>query len=295
MKKLILPLMMALIIMLPMGAKSQSGVENYVSASGCVIYHAPVYYTGNDGYAFDFEADYDAEHLLNCTVMDADGDGHNWRLSPVGEGFGHNGSNGVLMSYSYNNATQTALSPNNYLVLPQIAITSSNKVLTFFACALDEANPSDHFGVAVSTSSNDNPSAFTMMQDWTMTPGSWHQYTVNLNSYVGQSVYIAIRHFNSADNFCLCVDDIVLNAGNLDPLTACNITSDGSVESVEPMGRYHFLNTDGFASGSNHSTTVQATYQSGASMQSQYSWTFRSGDEFLGSPTGLQAQVTAIR
>lgn len=289
MKKLILPLMMALIIMLPMGAKSQSGVENYVSASGCVIYHAPVYYTGNDGYAFDFEADYDAEHLLNCTVMDADGDGHNWRLSPVGEGFGHNGSNGVLMSYSYNNATQTALSPNNYLVLPQIAITSSNKVLTFFACALDEANPSDHFGVAVSTSSNDNPSAFTMMQDWTMTPGSWHQYTVNLNSYVGQSVYIAIRHFNSADNFCLCVDDIVLNAGNLDPLTACSITSDGSVESVEPMGRYHFLNTDGFASGSNHSTTVQATYQSGASMQSQYSWTFRSGEEFLGSPTGLQA------
>lgn len=290
MKKLFPPLMMALITLLSFGAKAQSGVENYVSASGCVVYHVPVYYTGADGYAFDFEADYDAEHILNCTVMDADGDGHNWRLSPYGEGFGHNGSNGVLMSYSYNNATQTALSPNNFLVLPQIAITSSNKVLTFFACALDEANPSDHFGVAVSTTVNNTASAFAMLQDWTMTSGSWHQYTVDLSSYVGQSVYIAIRHFNSANNFCLCVDDIVLNTGNLDPLTACSITSDGTVEAVDPIGRYHFLDTDGFAFGSNHNTTVQAAYQSGATMQSQYTWTFRSSDEFLGSPTGLQAQ-----
>ena len=132
MRKMILPsIMMALIMMLPFGAMSQSGIENYVSASGCVVYHAPVYHTGTDGYVFDFEADYDAEHLLECTVMDADGDGNNWSLSPVGEGFGHNGSNGMLMSYSYNNVTQTALSPNNFLVLPQITITANNKMLTF--------------------------------------------------------------------------------------------------------------------------------------------------------------------
>ena len=288
MKKMFLPLL-AMMILLPFVAISQTGVENYVSASGCVIYHAPAYYTGNDGYAFDFEADYDAGRLLNSTVIDADGDGHNWRLSPIGEGYGHNGSNGVIMSYSYNNSTHTALSPNNYLVLPQIAITSNNKMMTFFACALDEDYPADHFGVAVSTSSNTSSSSFVMLQEWTMTAGGWHQYTVNLSSYVGQDVYVAIRHFNSTDNYCLCVDDIVFNGGNMDPLTACSITSDGAVESVDPMGRYYFLDTDGFDNGSSHATTVTATYQSGASMQSQYSWTFRSGDEFVGSPTGLQA------
>ena len=280
---------MVLSVSLPLGAISQSGVENYVSASGCVIYHAPIYYTGAEGFAFDFEADYDAERLLNCTVIDADGDGHNWMLSPIGEGYGHNGSDGVLLSYSYNNGTQTALSPNNFLVLPQIAITNNNKVLTFFACALDESYPADHFGVAVSTTSNSTPSSFAMQQEWTMTAGGWHQYSVDLSSYVGQNVFIAIRHFNSTDNFCLCVDDIVLNAGNLDPLTACNITADGAVESVDPTGRYHFINTEGFANGSSHNTIVQAAYQSGATMQSQYTWTYRSADQFLGSPTGLQA------
>ena len=291
MKKIFLPFL-TLIALLPFGAKSQTGVENYVSASGCVIYHLPVYYTGSDGYAFDFEADYDAERLLNCTVIDADGDGQNWSLSPIGEGYGHNGSNGVLLSYSYNNTTQTALTPNNYLVLPRTAITSSNKVLTFFACALDENFPADHFGVAVSTTSNNDPSSFVLVQEWTMTAksGSWHQYSVDLNDYVGQNIYIAIRHFNCTDKFCLCVDDIVLNGGNMDPLAACNMTLDGSVESADPTGRYYFIDTDGFANGSSHSTTVQAVYQSGTSMQSQYSWTYRTGDEFLGSPTGLQAQ-----
>ncbi len=290
MRKMILPsIMMALIMMLPLGAMSQSGIENYVSASGCVVYHAPVYHTGTDGYVFDFEADYDAEHLLECTVMDADGDGNNWSLSPVGEGFGHNGSNGMLMSYSYNNVTQTALSPNNFLVLPQITITANNKMLTFFARALDDQYPADHFGVAVSTTSNNVPSAFAMLQEWTMTAGGWHQYSVNLSSYVGQNVYIAIRHFNSTDNFCLCVDDIVFNGGTMDPLASCSISSDGVAESVDPLGRYHFLNTEGFVNGSVHSTIVQAVYQSGVTMQSEYAWTFRDGDEFLGSPTGLQA------
>ncbi len=288
MKKIYLPLL-ALLLSLPFGAMSQSGVENYVSASGCVIYHAPVYHIGTDGYAFDFEADYEEGRLLGCTVMDADGDGHNWSLSPVGEGFGHNGSDGVLMSYSYNNVTQTALSPNNFLVLPQTAITANNKTLTFFACALDEQYPADHFGVAVSTTSNSVPSAFAMLQEWTMTAGGWHQYSVDLSSYVGQNVYLAIRHFNSTDNFCLCVDDIVLNDGNMDPLTACDITLDGVTESVNPTDRYHFFNTDGFANGSAHNTVVRAFYQSGSVMQSEYAWTFRNGDEFLGSPTGLQA------
>ncbi len=196
------------LLLAPFGAEAQQGVQNYVSASGYVIFNAPFYFTGDDGYAFDFEKDYVEGRLVDWTTIDADGDGYHWELSPIGEGYGEDGSNGVVMSYSYSNYSG-ALNPNNYLVSPQLAITANNHFVTFYASALDEDYPADHFGLAVSNTTA-TASAFTMLQEWTMTAkqGGWHEYTVDLNGYVGQEVYIAIRHFNSADNFCLCVDNI---------------------------------------------------------------------------------------
>ena len=43
------------LLLFALTAKAQSGVQNYVSASGYVIFNAPFYNTGTDGYAFDFE------------------------------------------------------------------------------------------------------------------------------------------------------------------------------------------------------------------------------------------------
>ena len=57
--------------------------------------------------------------------------------------------------------------------------------------------------------------------------GKWHHYTVDLSDYVSQDIYFAIRHFNSTDNFCLCVDDVVLAGQDLDALASCNIIFDG--------------------------------------------------------------------
>ena len=290
MRKQFLPfLAMTLMMVAPWNLKAQNGVENYVSASGLVLYHAPAYYVGSEGYAFDFEKDNDAGHLLNWNVIDADADGHNWMLGAIGEGYGHNGSNGVLLSYSYNYSAHVALNPNNYAVSPLLNITSNNKMMTFFACALDEDYPDEHFGVAVSTTSNTDPSAFTMLQEWTMTAkqGGWHQYAVDLSAYTGKQLYIAIRHFNSYDRFCLCVDDVVFNDGNLIPLSQCSIVLDGTVVEQHATGGVFPLNTTGFAENSVHHTLVKGEYQSGAIMEAEYEWTYRTSDEFLGSPTGL--------
>ena len=79
MRKHILPfLTMALLMTAPFGAKAQMDVENYVSASGYVIYHAPGKYSPNGGYFCDFEEDFEEGRILDWTLMDADGDGHNW-------------------------------------------------------------------------------------------------------------------------------------------------------------------------------------------------------------------------
>ena len=288
MKKNFVLLVLALLI--PFVAGAQQGVQNYVSASGYVILNAPFYNTDTDGYAFDFEADYDEGRLVHWTTIDADGDSYNWMVSPIGEGYGHNGSNGVMMSYSYSNYSG-ALNPDNYLVSPKLTITANNHYLTFYAAALDEAYPADHFGLAVSTTVGDTPTAFTLLQEWTMTAkqGGWHEYTVDLNSYVGQQVYIAFRHFNSADNFCLCLDDVFVGPQIKDPLMNCSIALDGTTVVNGFTGRHYLLNTNGFANGSSHTATVTATYQSGATLQKETAWTFRSADNFQGSPTGLHA------
>lgn len=288
MKKLTLLSLIA-ILSLAFNMKAQTGVQNYVSASGYVIFNAPFYNTGNDGYAFDFENDYVEGRLNGWKTIDADGDTYNWMLSPIGEGYGHHGSNGAVFSYSYSSYSG-ALNPNNYLVSPQLTITSNNHHVSFYACALDEEYPADHFGLAVSTTGT-NVADFTMIQEWTMTAkqGGWHEYSVDLNSYVGQDVYIAIRHFNSQDNFCLVVDDVFVGPQAKDPLTNCTITLDGTTVASNVTGTQYLLDTDGFANNSSHNTTITATYQSGATLSKSTDWIFRTGEDFQGSPTGLHA------
>lgn len=287
--KKVLFLATALLLMAPLGTKAQQGIQSYVSASGYMIFNAPFYNTGTDGYAFDFENDYVDGRLMNWATIDADGDTYNWTLSPIGEGYGHNGSDGVLMSYSYSNYSG-ALNPNNYLVSPKLAITANNHFVTFYAAALDEAYPADHFGLAVSTTGT-NATDFTMLQEWTMTAkqGGWHEYSVDLNNYVGQDVYIAIRHFNSQDNFCLCVDDFFVGSQAHDPLVSCSIALDGATVANNVTGTQYLLNTEGFANNSVHTATITAAYQSGATLTKSTDWTFRSPDNFQGSPTGLQS------
>lgn len=279
-----------LMLSLSLVSQAQQGVQNYVSASGYVIFNAPFNNTGVDGYSFDFENDYVEGRLVGWKNVDADGDGYTWTLSPLGEGYGHNGSNGVVMSYSYSNYSG-ALNPNNYLVTPLLTITSINHYASFYACALDEAYPSDHFGLAVSTTGT-NPSDFTMLQEWTMTSkqGGWHEYAVDLNSYVGQDVYLAIRHFNSPDHFCLCVDDIFVGPQEKDPLIDCSISLDGLIVANGITGTQYLFDTEGFVDGSAHNATVTASYQSGALLAKTVDWIYRSSDNFQGSPTGLHAE-----
>ena len=153
------------------------------------------------------------------TQIDADGDGYLWGI----EGYlAHNSSSCVSSASFINNVGP--LHPDNYLVSPRIALGG---VFSFWACAQDAAWPAEHFGVAVSTTTNNSASAFTTVQQWTLTAkegitdgskgtrdqGNWYQFTVNLSSYAGQTGYIAIRHFNCTDKFYLNVDDISYGFG----------------------------------------------------------------------------------
>ena len=157
---------------------------------------------------FDFEDG----TLQGWTTLDGDGDGHCWEPS-IG-GMGHN-SNGMVMAYSKDYATGEPLTPNEYLVSPRLVLSEDWPVIRFYACALDEIYPAEHFGVSISTTVNDDPLAFTLLSQWTIAAkdagnrqGNWYNYTVDLSAYTGQEVYVAIRHHYCSGQSAICVDDI---------------------------------------------------------------------------------------
>ena len=160
--------------------------------------------------------------------------GYGWQLvsDKIGTGYGHNASTDAVMSQSYDN-NYGVVYPDNYLVAPARIAAQNGAAISFYACAQDASYAAEHFGVAVSTG-NATAADFTTIQEWTMTAkgsannadeakseirgtraqGSWYQYTVDLSSYAGQQIWVAIRHFNCSDQFYLLVDDITLNDGS---------------------------------------------------------------------------------
>ena len=182
------------------------------------------------------------------TTIDADGDGHTWQM---GNSTGHNGSIGYAESESYINYVGP-LTPDNYLVSPQIALGGS---ISFWACAQDNSYAAEHFGVAVSTTGNTNASDFTTIQEWTMTAkgegiptdvtrsgnrtqGTWYEYTVDLSAYSGQMGYVAIRHFDCTDQFRINVDDIVIQQPGVYWISYSNVASPYALIGLTPGTMY---------------------------------------------------------
>jgi hypothetical protein len=243
-----------------------------------------------EGYQDSYNVRYrEAEHIENAilsenfengmsqwTLIDADGDRYNWRLASevIGTGYGHYGSDNCVLSQSY--YLNTVLYPDNYLVSPQLQLGGT---LAFYACAFDGNWAAEHFGVAVSTTGNTNPSDFTTIQEWTMTAkgegvktgeprggdraqGNWYRFTVDLSAYAGQTGYVALRHFNCYDQYYLEIDDIALGtpveAGSWTTVTATGNSIE--VYDLNPGTEYEWqvqgINCDGQGGNSEWSDMV---------------------------------------
>jgi len=183
------------------------------------------------GQFFDFED----SSMQGWTAIDGGSPaGYGWQVAStvMSTGYGHDASQDCMLSQSYSN-TVGVITPNNYLISPSKLNVSNGAAISFYACAQDANYAAEHFGVAVSTTGN-AAADFTTIQEWTMTAkgaqgrtaesefdirgtrdqGNWYQYTVDLSSYAGQQIWVAIRHFNCSDQFYLLVDDITLADGS---------------------------------------------------------------------------------
>lgn len=147
------------------------------------------------------------------TIIDADGDSYNWYYSYYGLE-----NDGYLMSKSYD-SNAGALTPNNWLITPAFDLTSveSSATVKFKFKTCPTANNAyyrqEHYGVFVSTT-NTEVSSFEMLFEETftsdMTNWVWLNREVVLSDYIGQTIYIAIRHWNSTDMNSIAVNDFVV-------------------------------------------------------------------------------------
>ena len=142
------------------------------------------------------------------TLIDADGDGHNWMaisdfFSEDASDYVHGGSNAAI-SQSYENYVG-AYDANNWMITSAINIPENGVcVASWYAASLDTEYP-DSYSVYIGT----EPTVANMTANQAVlshTADEWEMKSVSLEDYAGQTIYIAFNHRDN-DNYVLLIDD----------------------------------------------------------------------------------------
>jgi PKD repeat protein len=153
-------------------------------------------------------------------AYDGDADGNTWSIGSdlLNPGFdiAYFGNNGAMLF------TGGSSSNNDYLISPLIDIPSdaNNCNLSFWGTS---HNPSylDDFVIKIST----DGSTFNSLGVVYNTPSNWTSYSIDLNDYLGQSVYLAIQGISSSGHY-LFIDDFVVSIDNEDLPLISDFSSD---------------------------------------------------------------------
>ena len=148
--------------------------------------------------------------LGNWTLFDADGDGNNWSWQSVAD-YANSGES-FLWGFSYN--SNTSYNPDNYAFTPAITLTSNN-YLSFWVRGVNSNYP-DHYGVFISTTAPtaDNLDNCVKLFEDDAANTTYEIIEIPIPSdYDGQTVYIALRHFNSYDMYYIFIDDVAVTEG----------------------------------------------------------------------------------
>lgn len=124
------------------------------------------------------------------TMIDADGDGVNWTVGPDGVD-GTNAAESYIWMF-------TTYQPDNWLVTPQLEVTSNTDSLSFYLGSYQ--GQSNYIEVWVSTE-GPNLESFTDRIDSVTFNKTVDHYnrSISLADYVGQKIYIAFRHLYKAE------------------------------------------------------------------------------------------------
>lgn len=191
--------------------------------------------------------------IIHWNLIDADGDGYNWEIR---QNWGDTENPYSLTSASVD-LIENPLFPENYLVTPW---KLDCEQIVFNANVQDITHPEESLAVAVSTTDGNDPDAFTIVWQTTLTAkeaGNWYNFNVDLRDYQGQDIYVAILHTNSTNQFMVNIDDIILfrqynatwSVGE-NTTVSCSVYPNPAsdliqVESAEPVESYELYSITG--------------------------------------------------
>lgn len=147
------------------------------------------------------------------TTIDQDGDGNNWYAGTWANPAGFTES--YLVSASY--LKPNALTPENYLVTPQIDLTKLTGTLNLrYTIQVGDVDyPEEHYKVAVSTTGNAVADFTNIVKDEVCTAADyydsvpfWHERTIDLTPFIGQSIYLTFCHYDCTDMYRFYLDSV---------------------------------------------------------------------------------------
>ncbi len=145
------------------------------------------------------------------TLIDLDGDGHNWYW---GSFMGEEEMEYYILSDSWVSGTGEVLEPDNWIITPQIDMTEISSAALEFQVTPRASGPefrTEKYSVLVSTTGTEVEDFETIyserlteeMENWV-----WVLRTLDLSDYAGQEIHIAFRHHDSTDLWSIVMRDI---------------------------------------------------------------------------------------
>lgn len=167
------------------------------------------------GDAVFFGDDFETCDLAGWTLYDEDGDTYNWEGLDLTTGI--RTYTGSCNASSASWVPYVALTPDNYLVSPQVDLTNATAAtLNWYVTGQDQSYPAEQYTVLVSTTGNAVVDFTDTVHTETVAAAGpdgnfyWAR-SVDLTSYAGQSIYVAFRHYGSTDEFRLNIDDVCIS------------------------------------------------------------------------------------
>lgn len=140
-------------------------------------------------------------------LKDQDGDGNNWY-------WGTSQGETYIVSDSWISGTGEALTPDNWIVTPQIDLREVNGADLEFEVTPRASSPdfrTENYSVLVSTTgteTDDFQTVYTERIQPTMENWVWVLRNVDLSEFAGEQIYIAFRHYESTDLWSIILRDI---------------------------------------------------------------------------------------
>jgi hypothetical protein len=223
-----------------------------------------------------YSENFQSGNLSGWTVNDTDGDGYNWSVLNASSA-NASAVPGSLMSFSWTQSSG-ALDPDNLVTSPAIDLTGATaeqNMYLFFDHLLGDATDRDKYSVYVTTS--DDPSvinAATPVLTVAPTNTTYTNKSVNISSFLGQTIYISFRHNESPNKYFILIDNVVVRsvANNDVQLVSSKLkryslqnTNNTLTYTVKNVGLNAITNlTINWNDGTDHSMTVNRNIAVGA-------------------------------